>query len=46
MTIAFVSIWLVSVLDRSRQAQAERAAFPAQQVRSETGLGASGASGH
>ncbi|MDM0037997.1 cation acetate symporter [Variovorax sp. J22G21] len=46
MTIAFVSIWLFSVLDRSRQAQAERAAFPAQQVRSETGLGASGASGH
>lgn len=46
MTIAFVTIWVVSVLDRSRQAQAERAAFPAQQVRSETGLGASGASGH
>ncbi|MGJ7495520.1 cation acetate symporter [Variovorax sp. RT4R15] len=46
MTIAFVGIWLFSVLDRSRQAQAERAAFPAQQVRSETGLGASGSSGH
>jgi cation/acetate symporter len=46
MTIAFVGIWLVSILDRSDQAAKERAAFPAQQVRSETGLGASGASGH
>ncbi len=46
MTIAFVGIWLFSILDRSKQAAAERAAYPAQQVRSETGLGASGASGH
>lgn len=46
MTAAFVTIWLVSLLDRSRQAAAEREAFPAQQVRSETGLGAAGASGH
>jgi cation/acetate symporter len=46
MTIAFVGIWLFSILDRSAQAAKERAAFPAQQVRSETGLGASGASGH
>ena len=46
MTIGFVGIWLFSLLDRSKQAAAERAAFPAQQVRSETGLGASGASGH
>ena len=46
MTIGFVGIWLFSLTDRSRQAAAERAAFPAQQVRSETGLGASGASGH
>ena len=46
MTIGFVGIWLFSLMDRSRQAAAERAAFPAQQVRSETGLGASGASGH
>ena len=46
MTIGFVGIWLFSVLDRSAQAAKERAAFPAQQVRSETGLGASGASGH
>ena len=46
MTIAFIGIWLFSVLDRSKDAQAERAAFPAQQVRSETGLGASKASDH
>ena len=46
MTIAFVGIWLFSILDRSANAARERAAFPAQQVRSETGLGASGASGH
>jgi cation/acetate symporter len=46
MTIAFVGIWLFSIMDRSAQAAKERAAFPAQQVRSETGLGASGASGH
>ncbi|WP_157263436.1 cation acetate symporter [Azohydromonas aeria] len=46
MTIAFVGIWLVSILDRSAQAAKERADFPAQQVRSETGLGAAGASGH
>ena len=46
MTIAFVGIWLFSILDRSANAAKERAAFPAQQVRSETGYGASGASGH
>jgi cation/acetate symporter len=46
MTIAFVGIWLFSIMDRSAQAAKERAAFPAQQVRSETGLGASGSSGH
>ncbi len=46
MTIAFVGIWLFSIMDRSANAAKERAAFPAQQVRSETGLGASGASGH
>ena len=46
MTIGFVGIWLFSVLDRSPQAAKERALFDAQQVRSETGLGASGASGH
>jgi len=46
MTIGFVGVWLFSVLDNSEQAQKERAAFEDQQVRSETGLGAAGASGH
>ncbi|EHR70418.1 SSS sodium solute transporter [Burkholderiales bacterium JOSHI_001] len=46
MTIGFVGIWLFSILDRSPQAAKEREDFEAQQVRSETGLGASGASGH
>ncbi|MBT9486308.1 MAG: cation acetate symporter, partial [Rubrivivax sp.] len=46
MTIAFVSIWLFSILDTSARAKKDRAGFAAQQVRSETGLGASGASGH
>ena len=46
MAIGFIGIWLFSILDRSPQAAKERAAFPAQQVRSETGYGASGASGH
>ncbi|MDP2881924.1 MAG: cation acetate symporter [Azonexus sp.] len=46
MSAAFFTIWLVSILDNSAQAQKERALFPSQQLRSETGLGASGASGH
>jgi len=46
MTIGFVGIWLFSILDNSAQAKKERADFAAQQVRSETGYGASGASGH
>ena len=46
MTIGFVGVWLFSILDRSSTAAAERAAFPAQQVRSETGLGAAKASAH
>ncbi|WP_101047243.1 cation acetate symporter [Macromonas nakdongensis] len=46
MTIGFVGVWLFSILDSSKQAQAEREAFITQKVRSETGLGAAGASGH
>ncbi len=46
MTIGFVGIWLFSVLDKSPAAAKEREAFAAQQVRAETGFGASGASGH
>ena len=46
MTIGFVGIWLFSILDRSVRAGIDRAGFLAQQVRSETGIGAAGASGH
>ena len=46
VTIGFVGIWLFSILDKSPRAAEERAAFKAQQVRSETGFGASGTSGH
>ncbi len=46
MTIGFVGIWLFSILDTSARAKIDRAGFLAQQVRSETGIGASGASGH
>ena len=43
---AFITIWLVSLLDRSARGEQDRAGFPAQQVRSETGIGAAGASAH
>jgi cation/acetate symporter len=46
MTIGFVGIWLFSILDNSKRAKIDRAGFLAQQVRSETGIGAAGASGH
>ncbi|MES2978644.1 MAG: cation acetate symporter [Pseudomonadota bacterium] len=46
MAIGFVGIWLFSILDNSERARIDRAGFLAQQVRSETGIGASGASGH
>ena len=46
MTLAFVGIWLFSLLDKSPRTAKDRAGFLAQQVRSETGIGASGASGH
>ena len=46
MSLAFFGIWFFSITDKSAQAQKERAAFRAQQIRSETGLGASRASGH
>ncbi len=46
MTAAFLVIWIVSLLDKSAQAAKERALFPAQLVRSETGVGSASASGH
>lgn len=46
MAIAFGGIWLFSKLDASVRARNERAAFEPQYVRSETGLGATGAVAH
>ncbi len=46
MSAAFFTIWLVSILDNSAQAKKERELYPAQQLRSETGLGASSAAAH
>ncbi len=46
MPLAFIAIWLFSVLDNSPRAQIDRAGFEAQSVRSETGIGAAAASSH
>ncbi|MGE0055946.1 MAG: cation acetate symporter [Hyphomicrobium sp.] len=46
MTIAFVGIWLFSVLDRSARGEKDRAGYEAQYIRSETGIGATGAVSH
>jgi cation/acetate symporter len=46
MTIAFVGIWLFSVIDNSARAKQDRAGFDAQFVRCQTGIGATGASAH
>src|SRR5574343_655262 len=40
MSAGFIGIWLFSILDNSEQAKKDRAGFEAQQIRSETGLGA------
>ena len=44
--IAFIGIWLFSILDKSANAKAEEAAFDAQFVRSQTGIGISAAADH
>jgi cation/acetate symporter len=46
MPLAFLVIWLVSVTDKSSRAMLDRDAYLAQRVRSETGIGAVGASDH
>lgn len=46
MPLSFFCCWLFSVTDKSARAQAERKAFDAQYVRSQTGIGISGASDH
>jgi cation/acetate symporter len=46
MPAAFLTIWLVSVLDKSPRAEVDRAGYLHQRIRSETGIGAAGASNH
>ncbi len=46
MPLAFIAIWVFSLLDKSAQAEKEKALFDEQLVRSETGIGISGASNH
>jgi len=42
----FIAIWLISRLDRSPRAAVDKAGYPAQRVRAETGSGAFAASDH
>jgi cation/acetate symporter len=46
VTAAFVSIWFFFITDSSHDAEKEREAFEAQYIRSQTGIGAEGASEH
>ncbi|MBP9492874.1 MAG: cation acetate symporter [Sulfurospirillum sp.] len=46
VTIAFVGIWLFSLMDNSDDAKREHAAYEHQFIRSQTGIGAEGASSH
>jgi cation/acetate symporter len=46
MTLAFVAIYVVSKLDTSARAATDRSGFAMQFVRSQTGVGAEGASAH
>ena len=46
VTAAFIGIWFFSITDKSKSAGEERARFLPQFVRSQTGLGATGAVAH
>jgi len=46
VTVAFIGIWFFSVTDKSADAEKEREAFEAQDIRSQTGIGAEGAVSH
>ena len=46
MAVGFIGIWFFSITDKSDRAAIDKAGFAAQKVRSETGIGAAGASGH
>jgi cation/acetate symporter len=46
LPLAFISLWFFSITDKSKQGEAERAAFDEQFVRSETGIGIAESSSH
>ena len=46
MPLAFLGCWLVSKMDSSQKAKTEAEGFDAQYIRSQTGIGATGASAH
>jgi cation/acetate symporter len=46
MSVAFVGIWIISLMDKSEDAAKEIAAFDHQYIRSQTGIGAEGSSNH
>jgi len=46
MPLGFICCWLFSITDSSDRAAIDLAGFEAQYIRSQTGIGASGASGH
>ena len=46
VTIAFISIWFFSTIDKSERGQKEKKMFRAQNVRANTGIGAAGATAH
>jgi cation/acetate symporter len=46
MTVAFVATYIFSITDNSQSAKEEQEKFEAQFIRSQTGIGAEGASEH
>jgi cation/acetate symporter len=42
----FLAIWLISTLDRSPRAAIDKAGYPEQRLRSETGIGVHDAAAH
>ncbi|WP_442958171.1 cation acetate symporter [Pinisolibacter sp.] len=46
MPIAFIGIWLFSIIDGSSRAKEDKEGWEAQYIRSETGIGAQGAASH
>jgi cation/acetate symporter len=46
MPVAFLTIWIVSLLDKGPRAAVDKAGYLHQRVRAETGIGAEGAASH